>query len=111
MDNAIQERSAIKKLLEFILTKLNQEMIDLEGVHIGSAYKSVEQLATEISLKASKVLVFLNYAGWWTQFLTDDKTIEEFIDWQLDQMNDPSTSEDRKEFIRKGLDEFYCHIS
>jgi hypothetical protein len=107
----MSHRIAVNKLLEFVLIKLNQEINDLAGSHIGAAYITGADLGVKVAVKANKILEFLNYVGWCHGFIEEGQTLEEFIDWQLDRLNHPSTDEETKKFIKEGLDTFYSKIS
>jgi hypothetical protein len=102
----VTELHYIKNLTDFLIGELTMKIKETEAIHIGSFYKSKDEIINEISGKASELLEFLNYYGWCMDFICHNKSFEVFIDWQLDELNSPNNSKERKEFISQMLTKF-----
>lgn len=94
------------ELMNFFMGELWQYTTNLEGVHIGSNDRTKDDIMMWVFKETKEVMEFLNYAGWCNSFYNEGKTWQEFVDWQLDELNNEKAEPRRKEFIRKFIAKF-----
>lgn len=98
-------------LLDFFMGELWAYTTNLEGIHIGSNNFDKDQVMRFVFDQTKEIMAFLNYAGWCNSSFREGQTWEQFVDWQLDELNKENTDLQRKEFIKKFIAKFNVVIN